>query len=55
MNCKFCNAHLSAGDISVFPKDKDLKEIEYKLICRECDTIQENVVFEKDGSIFVID
>ena len=52
MKCEYCNAEMSAGDISLFP-DKN-GDIEYKVICPNCDKIQSSIVKEKDGMIYVI-
>lgn len=56
MKCSYCNEGLSAGDISIIPKDKDLKEVDYKMVCPNCGKIQEKmVVFESDGMFFAVE
>ena len=51
IQCEFCNAELSAGDISLFPnKDGD---IQYTLICPDCDKPQNNDVCLMGGMFYV--
>ncbi len=53
MNCEYCDALLSAGDITVVPRGE---EISFKVICHSCDRFQENSkVLENNGMFFIIE
>jgi len=52
MYCEFCNAEMSAGDISVFPESDG--KLKYKVICPNCDKSQSSKVVEENGVFYVI-
>ena len=51
MECEYCKAELSAGDISVIP-DKN-GEHRYCVVCHSCDKQQSSIVSEV-GNTFVV-
>ncbi len=56
MECENCRALLGASDISVIPKNKEMTDLMYLVICRSCDYTQKNkkVVVDVDGNFIVI-
>ena len=52
MECEYCKAELTAGDISVIP-DKN-GEYSYHVICHACDKTQSSEVSEVGGVFYVI-
>ena len=51
MECQYCKAELSAGDISVIP-DKN-GEHHYYVVCHSCDKQQSSIVCEVGNTLYV--